>query len=159
MEKLTAGVYLGDLLCRMLSCAAQEGLFSAGSMEKLEALGKIDASYLDRWSCGEDLEQIAASPEDGLFVQSLCLDLFERSARCMCTNILAIQLLTGEGREEGRPFCVCAEGSLVQKGRKYRPILEELLREEGRKLGLYAVLKVGEESTLPGSAAAALLNC
>ena len=39
-------------------------------------------------------------------------------------------------------------------------MLERLLREEAAgKLGRHAVLKVGQETTLPGSAAAALLNC
>ena len=48
----------------------------------------------------------------------------------------------------------------MQKGRHYRPVLEALLKEQaGEKLGKYAVLKVGQETTLPGSAAAALLNC
>ena len=54
---------------------------------------------------------------------------------------------------------MCAEGSLVQKSRHYRPMLERLLKDDiGVRLGRYAVLKVGEETTLPGSAAAALLN-
>ena len=86
--------------------------------------------------------------------------MFERSARCMCTNLAAIMLLTGEGGDAGKPVCVCAEGSLVQKGRHYRPALERLLQEQAaEKLNKHAVLKVGQETTLPGSAAAALLNC
>ena len=71
----------------------------------------------------------------------------------------AIVLLTGEGTDPARPVCVCAEGSLVQKSRVYRPCLEQLLREEiGEKLGRHAVLQVSSETTLAGSAAAALLN-
>ena len=158
-EKMTSGVYLGELLRRMLLRAAEEGLLSPEGAEKLAGLTGLDASFLDRWSCGEDLEQVCGTGKDREFVKDLCIDLFERSARCMCTNLLAIMLLTGEGKEKEKPFCVCAEGSLVQKGRLYRPALERLLQEEGEKLGLYAVLKVGEESTLPGAAAAALLNC
>ena len=66
-------------------------------------------------------------------------------------------LLTGEGKD--KPVCVCAEGSLVQKSRLYRPCLEKLLREEvAEKLGRHAVLQVSYETTLGGSAAAALLN-
>ena len=47
----------------------------------------------------------------------------------------------------------------IQKGRAYRPVLEQLLRDEvGGKLGIFAEYRIGNETTLPGSAAAALLN-
>ena len=84
--------------------------------------------------------------------------MFQRSARCMCVNLLAIALLTGAGKD--KPVCVCAEGSLVQRSCYYKPALEALLDSEGReKLGLRFRFIVGNETTLPGSAAAALLNC
>ena len=85
--------------------------------------------------------------------------MFARSARCMCTNLAAILLLTDTGKDPEHPVCVCAEGSLVQKGRVYWPILEKLLEEQIRDvLGRHLVLQIGQETTLPGSAAAALLN-
>ena len=56
-------------------------------------------------------------------------------------------------------ICMLAEGSLVQKGRCYRPELERLLELYGtEKRGIALELHVGQETTLPGSAAAALLN-
>lgn len=159
-EKKTAGVYLGELCRLMLLAAGEEGLLSAGSLEKAKALGHIDSAVIDAWSAGEKLEDVAVSAADGDFVRELSLSLFQRSARCMCVNLLAIALLTGAGKEAARPVCVCAEGSLVQRSHYYRPTLEQLLDSEGReKLGLHFKLMVGSETTLPGSAAAALLNC
>jgi len=159
LEKMTAGVYLGELSRLMLSAAAEEGLLSDAAAEKARSLGRIGSARIDAWSCGEMLEEICGSEEDEDFVRTLCAAVFERSARCMCTNLAAILLLTGAGRDPARPACICAEGSLVQKGRVYRPLLERLIREEiGDGLGRYAVLRIGEETTLPGSAAAALLN-
>ena len=77
----------------------------------------------------------------------------------MAANIGALLLLTGGGQDPARPYCVCAEGSLVQKSRCYRPVLERMLREElEEKLGRRAVLRLVNEATLSGSAAAALLN-
>ncbi|MEI3101353.1 MAG: hypothetical protein V8T45_06000 [Oscillospiraceae bacterium] len=115
---------------------------------------------IDAWSAGDRLDEIAANPADGDFAQELSLSLFQRSARCMCVNLLAIALLIGAGKEADKPVCVCAEGSLVQRSHYYRPTLEKLLDTEGReKLGLHLRLFVGSETTLPGSAAAALLNC
>ncbi len=158
-EKMTAGVYLGELCRDMLKAAAGEGLLSAVAAERIGALGWIDSAVVDAWACGEKLESICRTGEDRAFVQTICRAMFERSARCMATNLAAILLLTGEGTDPARPVCVCAEGSLVQKSRVYRPCLETLLREEvGGKLGRYAALRVSYETTLAGSAAAALLN-
>ena len=158
-EKLTAGVYLGELCRDMLKAAAGEGLLSAVAAERIGALGWIDSAVIDAWAGGEKLERICRTEEDRDFVQTICTAAFERSARCMATNLAAILLLTGEGTDPAHPVCVCAEGSLVQKSKLYRPCLERMLREEiAGKLGRHAVLKVSYETTLAGSAAAALLN-
>lgn len=156
-EKMTAGVYLGTLCSLMLDAACKEGIISEESLRKLSETEKIDGAVIDAWSMGEGLSQL---PEkDREFVQGICEALFKRSARCMCTNLAALMLLTGKGKNENKPVCVCAEGSLVQKSRVYRPELERLMAEFiGNKLGLNAVLMPVEESTLPGSAAAAILN-
>lgn len=153
-EKMTAGVYLGELCHRMLLAAAKEGLLGPESGEKARALGWIDSSVIDAWAMGERLEEISRGQEEADFVQTLCAAMFERSARCMCTNLAAIVLLSGENSAS-----ICAEGSLVQKGRAYRPVLEKLIREILReKLGRNVSFSVGYETTLAGSAAAALLN-
>ena len=158
-EKMTAGVYLGELCRMMLKAAAKEGLLSADGAEKAMNLDKIDSAVIDAWSVGENLSQISEDAEDAAFVQTVSRALFERSARCMCTNILAIMMLTGEGKDREKPVCVCAEGSLVQKSHCYLPMLEQALDEYAAKIcGHYAVMKVGYETTMPGSAAAALLN-
>lgn len=159
MEKLTAGVYLGELGRLMLNAAADEGLLSAESCARVRKLGKIDASFIDAWACGERLELVSDNADDADFAQTISLELFRRSAQCMCANLTAIMLLTGTGDDAERPVCVCAEGSLVDRSRYFHPMLEELLAEVGAKaLNKHAVIKVSRETTLPGSAAAALLN-
>ncbi|MBQ9684939.1 MAG: hypothetical protein IJV41_00135 [Oscillospiraceae bacterium] len=156
-EKLTAGVYLGELCRLMLRGAADEGLLSPAGAEKARALAAFDSSVIDAWASGEGYESFSDDPEDQAFVRTLSLALFHRSARCMCVNLLALAELSAAGRD--KPMCVLAEGSLVQKSRHYRPELERLLDLYGReKRGLAIELRVGEETTLPGSAAAALLN-
>lgn len=157
LEKMTAGVYLGALCRIIFSAAANEGVISPESGEKIAALGAFDASTIDRWADGEGLDELALPPEDETFVREICLMAFDRSARCMCVNLTAIALLTGAGKD--KPLCVCAEGSLVQKSRHFRPLLEQYLEScaldhFGRRLEM----NVGYETTLPGAAAAALLN-
>ena len=156
-EKMTAGVYLGTLCSLMLDEACKETLIKKESLLKLKAIGKIDGAVLDAWSCGEGLDEI--EKEDREFVQGISKALFLRSARYMCTNLGAIMLVTGQGKCKNKPVCVCAEGSLVQKSRVYRPELQRLMESCLKKeLGLNAILMPLEESTLPGSAAAAILN-
>lgn len=156
-EKMTAGVYLGTLCSLMLAAGCKEGFISENTLETLQNAGEIDGAVIDAWSMGENLSGI--SSEDRPFVQGISRALFERSARCMCANLAALIMLTGKGKNGDRPVCVCAEGSLVQKSRIYRPELERLMEEHiGGILGLHAVLVPVEESTLPGAAAAAILN-
>lgn len=158
-EKMTAGVYLGELTRLMLVQAAEDKLLSAPCAGKVAALNRIDSAVIDAWASGERLDELCADAADAEFIKKLSLAMFERSARCMCSCIGGMLLLTGAGQSADKPACVCAEGSLVQKSRYYRPMLERLLKEDiGGHLGRYAVLKVGEETTLSGSAAAALLN-
>ena len=159
MEKLIAGAYMGELGRLSLCAAADEGLLSAGSAEKVRALGHIDTSYVDAWACGEKLDLVSDNEEDGEFAKAISLALFERAARCTCTTLTGIMLLTDTGKDPEKPVCVCAEGSLVDRSRYFRPMLEEALSTYAAgRLGRHAVIKVGHETTLPGSAAAALLN-
>lgn len=157
MEKLTAGVYLGELSRLILRAAHEEGLLRDATMRAIDALGRFNSAKLDAWACGKALE-LCANSEEAEVLQTVSRDLFERSARAMCTNLLAILLLTGEGTSPDRPVVICAEGSLVQKGRWYRPALEGFLCRYAAELGRFVRLQVGEETTLPGAAAAALLN-
>lgn len=157
-EKLTAGVYLGEICRMLLKDAAENGLVNAESAAKIMQLDKIDASFVDAWVNGEKLELVSACGEDAEFVQTVSRGVLLRSARCMSINLMALGKLTGEGKD--KPICVCAEGSLVQKCKVYRAELERLLKVYGEEqMGMRFVLKVGQETTLPGAAAAALLNC
>ena len=156
MEKMTAGVYLGQLARLMLIAAADEGMLSQEGAEKVRALGNIDSAVIDAWASGEGYDNIGSDEKDQELARELSLALFDRSARCMCTNLVALTLLMDAGRT--KPVCVMAEGSLVQRGRHYRPALERLLAECCDVLDVKIELHIGNESTLPGSAAAALLN-
>ena len=156
-EKMTAGVYLGNLCRLMLLAAADEGLLSPEGAKCVRAMAPFNASVVDAWASGEGYDSLGGDPADAAFARELSLALFRRSARCMCVNLLALTELCGGGRD--KPMCVLAEGSLVRRSRAYRPELEyQLARCGGEKRGLKVELRVGEETTLVGSAAAALLN-
>ena len=72
---------------------------------------------------------------------------------------VAATLSIGVGKDADKPMCVCAESSLVDKSAHFRPMLLSFLEKYAvGEMGLHAHLRVGRETTLPGSAAAALLN-
>ena len=156
-EKMTSGVYLGELARRILTEAGNEGLITAESKQKLKDFGKFDTSVVDSWACSERISEVFVCDEDREVAANVCAEILKRSATCMSINLLAILKLTGIGKE--KPAAIIAEGSLVQKSRIYRPALEELLKvyaegEMGRKVEYI----IGNDTTISGSAAAAILN-
>ena len=156
-EKMTAGVYLGELCHLALRQAAEDGLFSPACAERILALPHVLSMEADAWACGEGLDALMADEKDSVIISEIAGFLFERSATFMCANITAMAKLTGAGLK-GRG-AVYAEGSLVQKNHVYRPALTGLLNRHLREgLGRDIELVVEEDTTLPGAAAAALLN-
>ena len=156
-EKMTAGAYMGELCRLTLRGAADDGLLSPACSEAVRALELVESFQADQWAAGENLAALEADRSDAEVISSIARYLFERSATLMCANLTGMALLTDAGRNE--KAAVIAEGSLVQKNRVYRPMLEKLIRETMREsLGRDITLLVEEETTLEGTAAAALLN-
>lgn len=153
-EKLTAGVYLGSLCSAAVITAAQEGCVAKEAGERVAALGRIDSAVVDGFACGEGMDEL--SPEDAEFIKTVAMTILERSAKCMAINLAAILLLTGGGKD--KPALICAEGSLVQKSRVYKPALDKYLAAFAAERKLKYEYLVGDGSTMPGSSAAALLN-
>lgn len=152
-EKMTSGAYLGEVVRQTLLLAADEGLISDG----IRALPHADASLADRWCAGDIDAAIADTPGEREFIKSVSCLLFDRAASCVAANLAALLLLTGEGMEG--PACICAEGSLFLRSRRFRPALEEqMARYVGGVLGRKYEFHSAEDTTLLGSAAAALLN-
>ena len=159
IEKQTAGVYLGELVHLMMEKAADDGIISKDTVERIKSEGKINSALIDSWAFGKGLEEYFTTTEEAEFVKDISFAVIDRSARCMCSLLLAIAKCTGRGGEGDRPVCDFAEGSLVQKSLNYRPLLEKYLSEYGEKTGKKVKLLIGNDSTLPGAGAASLLNC
>ena len=157
LEKMTAGVYLGELCHLALLRAADDGLLSEQCGEKLRAMPLLNSAQADAFSCGEGIEILTDDAEDAVFIRDLAGILFRRSALLMCANLTAMAELTDAGRNG--TTAVFAEGSLVQHSHLYSPELKRLMKqhlqeERGRDVRLI----IEEDTTLPGAAAAALLN-
>ena len=157
-EKMTAGVYLGELCHLMLHRAAEDGCFSDSCAEAVLELPHVESREADTWAGGDGLECLSANEEDSAFISELAGFLFKRSAKLMCANLIAMVLLTDAGVNE--PVAICAEGSLIQKNHIYGPELRRLLNTYMlEKLNRNVTYISEEDCTLPGAAVAALLNC
>lgn len=156
-EKMTAGVYLGEI-CRLALCqAAKDGLLSTACAEKVQALTHVGSLTADAWAGENGLEMLAANEDDAVVISEIAAFLFERSARFMCANHIAMAELTDAGKSG--TTAIYAEGSLVQHNHIYRPALQTLMEKYLRQtLDRDVMLVVEEDTTLPGAAAAALLN-
>lgn len=157
-EKMTAGVYLGELCHLMLHRAAADGELSERCAETVLRLRHVESREADDWAGGADLERLFADEEDAAFISGLSRFLFERSAALMSATLIGMVLLTDEGKDG--QVAVCAEGSLIQRNHFYRPELNRLLgRYLCNELGRNVIHLAEEDTTLPGAAVAALLNC
>lgn len=152
-EKMTSGAYLGEITRKCLCIAHEEGLLPDGAVK----LGHIDSSVADNWCRGEIDDSIASTDEQKKFVQEISNQIFNRSAKLVASNIVAIEKLKNNTSEKN--MCVCAEGSLFMKSKIFRQKLEELLDEylENSKYSKCS-FRTADETTLLGAAAAALLN-
>lgn len=159
MEKMCSGAYVGKICREACIRAVEEGYLSDRILSGLDTITQYAGSLVDGWARGIDEYGLLAGREELEFASELSKAIFRRSARCMASVILAIMLLNDSGKEAARPMCVCAEGSLISRSKYFLPELEASLKtiSEG-PCGRYAKIVLGNETTLPGSAVAALLN-
>lgn len=154
-EKMCSGAYLGEVSRYTLQAAAREGLFSASAKEYLLHLPELTTPTADAWASGKLPECFKAVDKD--IVVYIIRELFDRAARCMCCNLSAILLLTGEGTD--KPVCISVDGSLFKKSALFRPHLEKHMQEfAGETLDRKFEFVTCDETTLLGTAAAVLLN-
>lgn len=160
MEKMCSGVYVGKVCAAAFEAAVREKLFAEAVAERLKAFsGKIGGRIADEWARGIDSEKFFDTSEQLEIASEIARAVFRRSARCMASVILAIMLMNDSGKTPERPMCVCAEGSLISRSTFFLPELKKCLKEISEaKDPRFAEIIVGNETTLPGSAVAALLN-
>lgn len=158
LEKETSGAYIGPIFTETIKEATEDGFLDAGVYDRL-IKAEIDGSDVDAFSRGVDEHGVFSGEEDLAFAEHLARVIFERSARCACSAMIGTMLLTGSGQSADAPAAFFSEGSLIEKSSFFRSTLEKLLEEYAlHQLGLHAVIILGKNTTLPGSAAAVLLN-
>ena len=90
-------------------------LISRAAGDGARQLEDIDSAVIDAWSCMERGELLGGAETDLAFASRLSRALFSCSARGMCTDLLALAMLTGAGQSADKPLCVLAEGLLAEE--------------------------------------------
>ncbi len=157
-EKMTAGVYLGELCHRTLCRAGEDGLLTGNCTKALKAMPHLESATADSWAAGKNLSGIAENKDDISVISEIAQFFFRRSALLMSANLTAMAELTDAGLH-GDKAAIFAEGSLVQRNHYYAPELKKLLETElCEKRGRNITFIIEDGTTLPGAAAAVLMN-
>ena len=163
LEKMTSGRYLGELCRLALIAAADDGLFAAGTADKLRALSTLSTSDADTFGADPDSGAIAALSDaadaDRKTAAMVIQGVFGRAAKVLVANVAAMVLLTGGAQNRHRPMVVAVDGSLFCNSALLHPAVnEELDRFLVQKLQRYCVCKPISNASAVGAAAAALLQ-
>ncbi|MGN1359066.1 MAG: hypothetical protein ACI4X9_01255 [Kiritimatiellia bacterium] len=136
-EKMISGAYLGPLVYLIWRGAAEDGLFSKASAERILSLGGLSTPDADGFVCNPPDAGIFERGEEEL-ARELAVRVFERSAELCGAHLAAIALeCAGGGWREGA-VGIHADGSTFYKTRGI-PFASRVARELGATLGLFGV--------------------
>ena len=160
MEKMISGAYQGKLLFLMIKAAAEEGVlsqeFGAAFVERGALLPRDVDAFIARPN-GDDwlAELTAGNEEDRSRLYELLSAYYERAARITAVVFSGIALYTEV--PAGGSMCVMAEGSVFEKSTLYvKKLTEYIERYLQREMGISCCILSGENTTLVGTAVAAL---
>lgn len=161
MEKMISGVYQGKIITCMVQAAVEEGLFTDTFAREWEKAPRITPMEMDAFVAapkGEGrLAAMTADSQDNVRLYQLIEALYQRAAKITTVVFSGIAVYTGI--PAGGSLCVMAEGSVFEKSALYVEKLREYIRcyMEG-KLQVHCDIVTGRNTTLVGTAAAALLQ-
>ena len=154
LEKMASGAYIGRIVTKETELAAQRGLlsqaFAAPTMfetVELDALLRGGENRVTAMCTGSDRARLAELTESD----------FDRAAKLVCANVLALCLHCGGGVSPEKPFTVVAEGSTFYRSLLLRQKLDTYLRSIGELDDQrFVTFRRAEDATLAGAAFAAL---
>lgn len=159
-EKMVGGVYQSSVALMYMKDAAQAGCFTEMTAASLSALCVLNPQDMDAFCQDPNgnglLAKAAACDEDRAALYSLVDALYRRAAAAVMCSFSAILEKTGTGRSTENPVCISAEGSTFYKCCSLHERLMALTEEYLGRDGFHVEYVHAEESTLFGSAFAAL---
>ena len=165
-EKMISGGYLGALCLKVIQTAADEGLFSKGVADSLNATKKLETKELSDFlyypETGDNPLAVSCKngrPDDVTKLYCLAERLVERAAKQTAMNLSTAAIKSDKGKEPNRPICFVAEGTTFYHLKGLRSKVEYYLKDylERQRQIYYDIISV-ENATLIGAAIAGLTN-
>jgi len=165
-EKMISGAYLGPLCLWTVRTAAEDGLLSKDSAEKLKKIKELSTKDVDDFMSypqgkGGPLSSAlqSASEEDLATAYYLIDRLIERAAKLTAINLSSVAIKSGKGQNPCRPVCIVAEGTTFYHLKSLKQRVEYYLKDYlvNEKGIFYEIINV-ENATLIGAAIAGLTN-
>lgn len=163
MEKMISGAYQGSVIFKTVNAAADDGLFSEAMTKRLSkmddfALSDISA-FCAEMSGNNMLAELTETKNDKEILFEIIDASYERSALIATSVFAGIFSHCDYGKDSSRPVCITAEGTTFSKSLLFRPKLDRYMSEYlTGKLGRYYEIITVEDSTLRGTAVAALMT-
>lgn len=178
-EKMISGAYLGPLCLKVIQVAAEDGLFSDTSAQKLKNINQISTKDVSDFMCypmsnallprlaTRDAEASnrlssavdSATEDDTMTLYYLVDRLLERAAKLTAINLSSVAIKSGKGRNPCRPVCIVAEGTTFYHLKSLKQRVQYYLKQylQNQKNIYYEIASV-ENATLIGAAIAGLTN-
>jgi hexokinase len=160
LEKMVSGGYLGSLCMRILECAAQEGLLSAETRQKLGGLDSSNAKYVSSIVAGQaaQLAPLAGCAAADLETMRAVLDaVVDRAALLTAINMSSPIVKSVRDHGSRRKYCISADGTVYYKLHSLRQRAENYLAEILKPHGVeHRIVKI-DEAPIIGTAVAGLV--
>jgi len=163
-EKMFAGGYFGGLAHTALKLAADEGILSSESGDKLHSAEEMTTEDVNRFlnESSSDrglLPDYLETREDQNAALKIINLLIERAAKLVAANLAAVILKTGKGKNSEKPILITVEGTAYYKLHGLKSQIETELNTylTGKNRRYYEFTYV-EQSSLIGAALAALIE-
>ena len=165
-EKMISGAYLGPICLWTVRAAAEEGLLSKDSAEKLKEIKEINTKDVNDFmsfpeaKSGPLSSALQSASEEDLATAYYLIDrLIERAAKLTAINLSSAAIKSGKGHNPCQPVCIVAEGTTFYHLKSLKQRVEYYLRNYlvNEKGVFYEIINV-ENATLIGAAIAGLTN-
>ena len=120
LEKKISGAYLGPFALFVLKKAAEEGVFSSQSVEKLSEMNDLETKDVggflrEAGDFSNPLSFFSANKEDAKNAYIIMRSIVERSGKLTAINLTAAVIASGEGDDPRRPVVINADGTTFYK--------------------------------------------
>ena len=120
LEKKISGAYLGPFALFVLKKAAEEGVFSSQSVEKLSEMNDLETKEVggflrEAGDFSNPLSFFSANKEDAKNAYIIMRSIVERSGKLTALNLTAAVIASGEGDDPRRPVVINADGTTFYK--------------------------------------------